>query len=123
MAMIVVVEDEPDMLLLVCTLLEDEGYEVQGFPDPVALTDQIVEEEERPRLFLMDIMLPGINGIALAAMLRDRGFGETPKIAMSASPVMLQAAQESQLFQETIAKPFDLGTLLEGVERALIPAP
>src|SRR5690349_15828634 len=99
--MIVVVEDELDTLALLCVVLEEEGYHVQGCSDPRALADA-VGGDERPRLFLLDIMLPDHDGMTLAAMLKHRGFGDTPMIAMSASPVMLRAAQQSNLFQETL---------------------
>jgi CheY-like chemotaxis protein len=70
-----------------------------------------------PYLFLVDLMLPGIDGIELASRLRAGHFRDTPIIAMSASAAMLAAARRSTLFQETLAKPFDLSTMLGYVER------
>lgn len=78
---------------------------------------QRVTQSAHPDVFLLDLMLPGMSGIDLARRLRDLGYLREPMIAMSASPRMLNAANRSGLFQETLAKPFDLSTLLDTVER------
>jgi CheY-like chemotaxis protein len=70
-------------------------------------------------MFLVDLMLPGCNGIELARRLRDMGFEQTPIVATSASRGMLAGAEASGLFDETLPKPFDLSTLLDCVDRFL----
>lgn len=112
---IVVVDDEPDLRSLLHTVLADAGYDVQSFSHPVPVI-QLAEAEKRPDLFLIDIMLPHMSGITLAAELRARGFKDTPKIAMSASTHMIRTAAESGLFDTTLEKPFDIDTLLDAVE-------
>ncbi|HEX8919126.1 MAG TPA: response regulator [Chloroflexota bacterium] len=109
--MIVVVDDERDVLEVVCSLLEDEGYSVMGLSHPIEAA-VLHEAAPEPTLFLLDIMLPEMNGIALARLLQNNGFVTTPKIAMSASPHMLRVAKDSGLFQDTIGKPFDVDELL-----------
>lgn len=113
---IVVVEDEPGVLDVVRQVLEDEGYEVLSFDHPCPVTG-LKDTDEHPDLFLLDIMLPDINGIALAARLRDDGFDNTPKVAMSASREMLHAAEESHLFDAAMSKPFDIDDLVTTVHR------
>jgi DNA-binding response OmpR family regulator len=112
---IVVVEDEKDVLSLLCDVLESDGFDVIGLgrPDQV----QQMAPPPHPDMFLLDLMLPGMNGIDLARRLRDSGYSQEPIIGMSASPRMLDAASRSGLFQETISKPFDLSILLDTVER------
>ena len=113
---IVVVDDEPDLRQIVTHVLEDEGYRVLSFAHPVPVT-RLWETDERPNLFLIDIMLPEMSGITLAARLKDGGFEAIPKIAMSASPRMIQVAKESQLFDATLDKPFEVDDLLDCIER------
>jgi CheY-like chemotaxis protein len=113
---IVVVDDELDLVELVSQVLEDEGYRVLSFSHPLDLTD-LPNTGERPGLFLIDIMLPAMDGIALAASLRDRGFETTPKIAMSASHQCIDAARASSLFQATLCKPFEIDDLLDCIEQ------
>ena len=112
---VVVVDDEKDVLDLICAVLEDEGYEVLCLDHPV-LTEDLKGQASQPHLFMLDIMLPAMSGLQLARRLREDGFGETPMIAMSASPTMLDVAAQSHLFHAWIAKPFELDTLLHTVQ-------
>ena len=111
---VAVVEDDSDILDLVREVLEIDGFEVAMFDAPDVV--KIVEMEPAPALFLIDLMLPGMTGVELAAHLRSSAYPETPMIAMSASRLMLEMASSSELFQHTIAKPFNLSTLLSLVE-------
>lgn len=110
---IVVVDDEPDVLELVCEVLEEDGFDVI----PVEHPERIHKYAGvRPALMLIDIMLPGRSGIQLAESLRSDGYGDVPMVAMSASRGMLDAAERSGLFQATLPKPFDLDELLDCVD-------
>lgn len=109
---IVVVEDDPYILDLVRDALEMEGFEPVGFNRPFAVDTLTV----RPALFLFDLMLPGQSGIELAQTLSDGEYLGAPKIAMSASAVMLERARQSGLFAAFLRKPFDLDVLLTTVE-------
>jgi two-component system response regulator MtrA len=114
---VVVIDDEPAILALVRDVLESEGLCVLAVdtPDRALGIARIV----RPDVFLVDLMLPGINGIELARRMREQGLTSTPMVAMSASRGMLSMAERSELFDEILAKPFELDTLLECVERFL----
>jgi CheY-like chemotaxis protein len=111
---VVVVDDEPGILSVVCEVLQDDGYHVICLSHP-----ELAKElnEATTKLFILDMMMPELNGIALAEQLRDDGFPETPMIAMSASSAMLRAAEDSHLFQGTLPKPFELIRLLDLAER------
>jgi CheY-like chemotaxis protein len=114
---IVVIDDERDVLELVRDVLEDEGLHVVAVDTPeraLGLTRRV-----RPDVFLVDLMLPGISGIELARRLRADGLTHAAMIAMSASRRMLSMAEESDLFDDVLPKPFDLDELVECVERYL----
>ena len=111
---IVVIEDERDVLELLRDVLETEGFPVIAVPHPSKVRDSV--SNVQPELFLVDMMLPGTSGVELAHQLRAE-FADKPMIAMSASPLMLQVAAESKLFQDMLNKPFDLSVLLTHVER------
>jgi CheY-like chemotaxis protein len=98
---------------MVCDVLKDDGYIVICLSHP-RLAKEL--DESTPKLFILDLMMPELNGIALAEQLRDDGFATTPMIAMSASSTMLRAAEDSQLFQGTLTKPFELTRLLDLAE-------
>lgn len=112
---ILVVDDEPGILDTLCEALEMEGYHTACIEHPAETERRAANA--RPDLFLIDLMLPEMDGITLARHLREQGFPETPMIAMSASNEMVRAAKRSGLFQDTIAKPFDIDTILYTVEQ------
>jgi two-component system phosphate regulon response regulator PhoB len=68
MSSVLVVEDEPAILELLRVNLVDAGYEVTGVPDAEAARASL--KEALPDLLLLDWMLPGQSGLALARQLR-----------------------------------------------------
>src|SRR5450432_1785472 len=83
MARILIVEDNADNMSLATMLLESEGYAVLGAPDAEAgLT---LARDERPHLILMDIQLPGMDGLEATRLLkRDDATRTIPVIAVTA---------------------------------------
>ncbi|MBN8213378.1 MAG: response regulator [Xanthomonadales bacterium] len=80
---ILVVDDNPINLKLASELLEMEGYEVLRASD--AEEAQSILGEARPELILMDIALPGMDGLALTRKLKSTpGLAHVPIIALSA---------------------------------------
>jgi CheY-like chemotaxis protein len=113
---VVVIDDEADLREVLCSLLSDEGYQVRclGHPDQAVALEA---DRQLPDLFVLDLMLPAMDGITLARRLRDDGFPRTPMLAISASPLMLRRAAESHVFEDVVSKPFDVETLLSTVDR------
>ena len=114
---IVVVDDEPELCSFIQDLLEMEGYRVIAASRPDKVEAAIGDAE--PDLFLIDVMLPGMSGIELGQQLQNSGYAEVPMIAMSASKLMSHMASTSGVFNEAMVKPFDVGDLLECIERHL----
>lgn len=100
---VLVVDDEPYIVELLNELLDEEGYSVQRANDGLAALEQI--ERHPPDLILADVMMPRLDGLNLAARLRDRG-DSTPIILMSAA---VTPRDPSYAF---IAKPFDIDEIL-----------
>jgi len=65
---ILIVEDNPTNLKLASDLLEIEGFEVYGCPDAEIALETLKQTE--PALILMDVALPGIDGLELTRMLK-----------------------------------------------------
>jgi two-component system, cell cycle response regulator DivK len=80
---ILIVDDHPTNLKLARVLLAAEGYEVRTAEDaPQALA---VLREFRPRLILMDIQLPGLDGLELTRRLKaDSATRDIVVIALTA---------------------------------------
>lgn len=114
-ATIAVVEDEPDLTEMIRDLLIMHDFAVITAPYAGQLLE--LDPNNPPDLILVDIMLPDFSGSKLAASLRETGFAHTPMIAMSAGPLLLHLAGCSGLFQDTVAKPFDVADLVACIER------
>ena len=81
MVNILVVEDDPNVRRLTCMVLEQSGYAALPAPDGQAALD--VLEHERVDLAVVDVMMPGIDGLALTRMLRDAG-NDLPVLVVTA---------------------------------------
>jgi two-component system, cell cycle response regulator DivK len=83
MATILIVEDNPANMSLASFLLRSAGHTVLTATDAEAgLT---IARAERPRLILMDIQLPGIDGLeAIALLKRDEATRAIPVIVVTA---------------------------------------
>ncbi len=82
-ARILVIEDEPQMLRNLVTILRAEGFSVLGAPggeEGVALA-----RAERPDLVLCDLMMPGIDGFGVLRQIRaDPRTAATPFLFLTA---------------------------------------
>ncbi len=83
MATVLVIEDNPTNMKLAVTLLEASGHTVLTATDAEAgLT---MARAEHPGLILMDIQLPGMDGLqATAELKRDEATRSIPVIALTA---------------------------------------
>ena len=78
---VLVVDDEPDVLLLCRVNLEFEGYEVREAVDGEEALAAL--RQRRPDVVLLDVMLPGVNGFELCEQMRASG-DATPVLFLSA---------------------------------------
>jgi two-component system cell cycle response regulator DivK len=82
-AKILVIEDNPANMTLATFLLESAGYTVLSATD--AETGLTLARDEHPNLILMDIQLPGMDGLeATARLKRDDATRAIPVIALTA---------------------------------------
>ncbi len=68
---ILVVDDEEDILELVTYNLLREGYRVIGAPSGEKAVE--LARKEMPNLVVLDLMLPGINGLEVTKILKNKG--------------------------------------------------
>lgn len=65
---IMIVEDHPLNLKLICDLLEMDGHEVFANPDAESALEQL--EHVAPDVILTDVGLPGMDGLQMTRLLR-----------------------------------------------------
>jgi two-component system, cell cycle response regulator DivK len=103
---ILIVEDNPGSLMLATVMLETEGFEVTGAESAEAAR-QIVGETT-PDLILMDIQLPGMDGLEFTKELKaDPDTSGIPVIALTAHAMPLhERAARAAGCEGFIAKPW-----------------
>lgn len=117
--MIYCVEDDAGIRELVVYTLRNTGFEAEGCPDGAALTAAL--RKQTPQLILLDIMLPGEDGITI--LRRLRAAPDTADI-----PVILLTAKNTEYDKvvgldtgadDYIAKPFGMMELVARIRAVL----
>jgi len=67
---ILVVDDEPDNTSIFSMSLEDGGYEVDAFTDPLLALSKFKSEHKKYDLLILDIKMPEMNGFELFEEIR-----------------------------------------------------
>jgi two-component system, OmpR family, alkaline phosphatase synthesis response regulator PhoP len=67
---VLIVDDEPNIVLSLEFLLQQQGYEVSIARDGEAAL--AAAEERQPDLVVLDVMLPGLDGFEVCRRLRER---------------------------------------------------
>ena len=117
--MIYFVEDDANIRKLVCYALEKEGHQVKGFSEGKELWQEI--KQEIPELILLDIMLPGEDGLSILKNLRENPhYEEIPVIMLSAKGSEFDKVAGLDLgADDYIAKPFGMTELSSRVRAVL----
>ena len=76
---ILVVDDDPDILEMVGYILEREGFQIKTASNGIECLEQA--ELETPDLILLDVMMPGMDGIEVCHRLRENSAFESTFIA------------------------------------------
>jgi two-component system cell cycle response regulator DivK len=119
MASILVIEDNAANMRLAVLLLEKAGHAVSCASD--AESGLALARERSPDLILMDIQLPGINGIEALRLLRaNPDTAAIPAIAVTASVMQQDRKHITEAgFDGYLGKPLNLKEFLEAV-RAMV---
>ncbi len=80
MACILIIDDDPDALSILATFLESEGHETHHASRGPEGLDVLVEAQ--PDLVILDVMMPGMDGLEVARRIRDKTSPDRPRILM-----------------------------------------
>jgi two-component system cell cycle response regulator DivK len=122
-AKVLIVEDNPANMTLAVFLLESAGHSVIRATDAEAgLT---LARNERPQLILLDIQLPGMDGLEATVLLkRDAATRDIPVIALTALAMKGDEARiRAAGCDGYIAKPLDYKNFLAVVSAQLVTPP
>ncbi len=87
--MIWCVEDDASIRDIEVYALSSAGFEARGFEDGSSFYAAITGEEEKPQLIVLDVMLPGIDGIELLRRIRANA-------ALKQIPIVMATAKGSE---------------------------
>ena len=113
---ILVAEDEDSNYELVKIVLQKRYRLIRAHNGIEAVT---LNEEEHPDLILMDIRMPGMNGLDATRIIKEVS-GDTPVVALSAYAFEENIREAKQAgCNEFMAKPFKVESLIDMVRRYL----
>ncbi|ODT01615.1 MAG: two-component system response regulator [Erythrobacter sp. SCN 62-14] len=107
---LLVIDDEPANLALVCAVLEREGYsEIETLLDPAQAVERYLAFQ--PDLVLLDLMMPDLDGYALLDRLeRLAGRDDLVPIMVLTADTSLEAKRRALALgaRDIVTKPFDV---------------
>jgi CheY-like chemotaxis protein len=118
---VLIVDDSPVNLRVACGVLRRRGHDVTTAEDAHAALEILARE--RFDVVLMDVQMPGMNGLEATAEIRRREGGSprrTPIVAVTAHAMVgdrercLEAGMDGY-----VAKPIDPATLVAEIERVI----
>jgi len=115
---VVIAEDEAIIRLDLKEILQDEGYDVVG---ETGRGDEAVElvRTRRPDLVILDVKMPGADGLTAARAIRDLG-GEVAVLILTAFSQrdLIDEARDAGV-AAYLVKPFQRGELVPAIDRAV----
>jgi two-component system, OmpR family, response regulator MtrA len=116
MTLIMVVDDDQDLAEMLAIVLTGEGMEV----DLVARGDQVIEvfRNSQPDLVLLDLMLPGLNGIEVCKLIRAESMAPIVMLTAKGETSDVVKGLEAGA-DDYIVKPFQTNELLARVKARL----
>lgn len=114
---VLVIDDQPGIRRLLAEVLQEEGYDVAIAANGQEALQKV--KDITPRLILMDMKMPGMDGLET--------FRELKKIGKAERVVMMTAYGELELVKEAmsmgahkyITKPFDINVIKDIVKETL----
>ncbi|NOY66192.1 MAG: PAS domain-containing protein [Gammaproteobacteria bacterium] len=114
---ILVVDDEPALLKLICEILSQQGYQV--FRAERAKQALEIMETKHIDLLLSDIIMPDMDGYALVSIVQEKYPGMKIQLASGFSGNEHTDQVDKALSQNIIYKPYNAQTLLKRIQALL----
>jgi CheY-like chemotaxis protein len=112
---ILIVEDDKDILSTLSSILESEGYRIEGAENGKEALE-VLKKDEFPNLIMLDMKMPVMDGWHFAAEYNALYGHRAPVVVMTAAPDAKKRASEVNA-EGWIGKPFKLEELLSTVEK------
>jgi CheY-like chemotaxis protein len=123
-ARVLIFDDDPDVVVYLSSLLEDNGYEVEARGDTRRALDALAQFQ--PHLVLLDVLLPGRSGLDLLVRIREsERFGGVPLVLVTGDDAVIGDGARSYMSahpgvrgpDHVLGKPIEVRVFLEVVAR------
>jgi DNA-binding response OmpR family regulator len=116
---IMIVDDEPNIVLALKFLMEEEGYDVQYCYDGETAVENVIKVV--PDLIILDVMMPGRDGFSVAKYIRNQpSLDNTTIIFLTAKGASQDKMEGYDSGAESyIVKPFDNDEIIAKVRELL----
>jgi DNA-binding response OmpR family regulator len=116
---ILIAEDDPDIADALCqALIERLDVETDVVANGALVMDVVTAR--RPDLFILDVALPGLNGLDVFDLLRsDPRLHGVPVLFLTCLPERAETASAAIGVHEILAKPFDIDELVARARRLM----
>ena len=112
---ILIVDDEADIVRLLQTRLEANGYEVSTAGDGRSGLERM--EGDRPDLILLDVMMPRMDGFSFVKELRKQEHQQAVPIIVLTAKEMMSDIFKMEGVSDYIVKPFETEQLLATIQK------
>jgi DNA-binding response OmpR family regulator len=118
---VLVVEDDPEVVYVVCGMLSAHGYRVCHAPHSMAAFHMLVTPGEAlPEVVILDIGLPGVRGVAVLEFIRLTMGSDLPVVVLTGVATVKEEERLEELgVSAFLRKPASCSTILAAVEEAL----
>lgn len=117
---ILIIDDDPDLSLAMALRLQASGFRVVTAPD--SITALSVTLKEKPDIILLDIGLPGGNGLTFLRKLRSMTVPLIPVVVITAFDSSIEPQARALGIAAFFQKPVDHTELLSVIRNATSPA-
>lgn len=118
---VLVVDDEPSVARLTALVLDQYGFEVEVAISGQDALEQIARQPSVFRLVVVDLSMPDLSGVDVLNRARALGCPAPMVLTSGHSSTDTDSVLKSSAFAGYLQKPYRLETLLEVIQRALVP--
>lgn len=111
---VLVVDDNGGIRDVVVSMLVDNGFIATEATDGVAMRDLLAADQTRFDVIVLDWLMPGEQGAALALHAKDKGI---PVVMISGDIQHMKFAEDNGL--QLLRKPFRMAELIQAIENAI----
>jgi DNA-binding response OmpR family regulator len=122
---VLIVDDEPDLTLSLKMTLEENGFKVDTFTDPLSALENYKEEAGMYDLLILDMKMPQMNGFELYRQIKK--IDDKVKVCFLTAGEMDYEQFRKELFPPLenncyIQKPIENETLIKRLNRIMEPS-